>query len=194
VVFGSFNDLSKVAPVAIERWAEIMRQVPESRLIMKAWQLADAGACRGLSEQFSRRGIEPGRLTLRAHTINKREHLAMYGEVDIALDSMPRTGGTTTAEALYMGVPVISLAGQRFIERLSASMLQAVGLGELVADSGEDYISLAVRLAGDEARRRSLRAGLREQLLSSPLCDAEDLTRTLELTYRQLWRRWCEGG
>ena len=93
-----------------------------------------------------------------------------------------------------MGVPVISLAGQRFIERLSASMLQAVGLGELVADSVDDYISLAVRLAGDEPRRRSLRAGLRVQLLSSPLCDAEDLTRTLEMTYHRLWRRWCEGG
>ena len=92
-----------------------------------------------------------------------------------------------------MGVPVISLAGERFIERLSASMLQAVGLGELVADSAEDYIDRAVSLAADMSRRQALRAGLRARLESSPLCDAVDLTRALETAYRQVWRRWSGG-
>jgi len=194
LVFGSFNDLNKVAPVAIERWAEILRSIPDARLLMKAPQLADAGVRQRLGERITELGIDAERLILRAHTKDKHAHLAMYGEVDIALDSMPRTGGTTTAEALWMGVPVISLAGERFIERLSASLLHAVGLDDLVAEDVEGYIDRAVELAADQPRRQALRASLRQRLAASPLCDTQDLTRSLEAAYRDMWQRWCEGN
>jgi len=190
VTFGSFNDLSKISPEAVSRWSEILRQVPGSRLLLKAKQLADAGECEKWRSRFEAEGIDRARLELRARTASLGEHLGMYGEVDIALDAMPRTGGTTTAEALYMGVPVVSLAGQRFIERLSASMLVSVGLEELVAESEEEYIARAVALAGDDERRRALRSSLRERMLGSPLCDARGLAAALEQAYRQMW----DGG
>jgi len=193
VTFGSFSDLSKVSPVAVERWAEILKQVPGSRLLLKAKQLSDEGERRKWQERFVAQGIGAERLELRSRTESLEAHLEMYGEVDIALDSMPRTGGTTTAEALYMGVPVISLAGERFIERLSASMLEAVGLDELVATSSEDYIGKAIELAGDGARRTRLRHDLRGRMEASGLCDAAGLTRSLEQAYAQMWQQYLSG-
>jgi len=188
ITFGSFNDLSKVSGAAVRCWSEILKQVPGSRLLLKAKQLSDAGEQSKWRERFVAHGIEAERLILRARTESLAEHLALYGEVDIALDAMPRTGGTTTAEALYMGVPVISLAGERFIERLSASMLTAVELESLVVASEAAYIARAVSLAADRAGRRELRASLRERMLASPLCDAADLTRHLEQGYQKMWR------
>jgi predicted O-linked N-acetylglucosamine transferase (SPINDLY family) len=188
LTFGSFNDLSKIAPVAVERWSAILKQVPDAIFLLKARQLSDEGECRKWLQAFEQQGIDSRRILLRSRTESQPAHLAMYGEVDIALDAMPRTGGTTTAEALYMGVPVISLAGERFIERLSASMLAALGLEELIATSGEDYIDRAVALAGDAPRRQQLRATLRERMLASPLCDARGLAAALEQAYRDMWR------
>jgi protein O-GlcNAc transferase len=193
-VFGNFNDLSKAGPGSVEAWSEILRRVPESRLLLKAKQLGDGEQREAWWRRFEAEGIERGRIELRTQTKDKGEHLAMYGEVDIALDTMPRTGGATTAEALWMGVPVISLAGKRFIERLSASMLEAAGLDELVAGDVEGYIDRAVGLAGDEARRRDYRAGLRQRLQSSPLCDAAGLAQALEAAYHAMWQHWCEAG
>jgi len=194
LTFGSFNDLSKIAPVAVERWSEILRRVPDSRLLLKARQLSDETECRKWQERFAAQGIGAERLLLRARTESQAAHLALYGEVDIALDAMPRTGGTTTAEALYMGVPVISLAGERFIERLSASMLDAVGLTGCIAGSGDEYIEKAVALATDAVRRGELRANLRERMLASALCDARGLARALEQAYRAMWQRKCDTG
>jgi len=187
ITFGSFNDLSKVAPESLERWSEILRRVPDSRLLIKARQLADEVERNKLCGCFAFHGIEAERLILRSHTASQAEHLAMYGEVDIALDSMPRTGGTTTAEALWMGVPVISFAGHHFIERLSASMLNAVGLDALIASTPDEYIDKAVALAENEQRRKKLRMELRGCLESSSLCDAPGLSRLLESSYRDMW-------
>jgi protein O-GlcNAc transferase len=118
--------------------------------------------------------------------------------VDIALDTVPRTGGTTTADALWMGVPVLSLAGERFIERLSATMLAAIGRGELIASSEDEYLEKAIGLALDGTRRATLRKTLRADMAASPLCDATGLAASLESAYRAMWRRYlafdCNGN
>ena len=191
VTFGSFNDLSKVSEEAVVYWSEILQRVPGSRLLLKARQLAGEEERDAWGSRFERQGIDAERLIMRSKTAGRAEHLAMYGEVDIALDAMPRTGGATTAEALWMGVPVISLAGARYIERLSASMLNAVGLDELVAETGEDYVERAVALAADPVWRQELRAGLRGRMQGSALCDARGLAQALEAGYQDMWRQWC---
>jgi predicted O-linked N-acetylglucosamine transferase (SPINDLY family) len=190
LTFGSFNDLSKLGPRVVPVWSEILRRVPASQLLIKAQQLAADNERTRLLEAFAAEGIGPERLELRSYAANVTEHLAQYGEVDIALDAMPRTGGTTTAEALWMGVPVVSLAGRRFIERLSASMLEAVGLSELVSADEAGYIETAVALAAASSKRAVLRQALRSRMLSSPLCDAAGLAQALEEAYRHMWRRW----
>jgi len=191
ITFGSFNDLSKVSEEAVKCWSEILRRVPGSRLLMKARQLSGEQERAIWCARFEAHGIGAERLIMRSKTAGRAEHLAMYGEVDIALDSMPRTGGATTAEALWMGVPVISLAGARFIERLSASMLNAAGLDELIAATAEAYVEKAVALASASERRRELRRGLRQRMAASPLCDARGLAQGLEEAYRAMWSKWC---
>jgi predicted O-linked N-acetylglucosamine transferase (SPINDLY family) len=189
VTFGSFNDLSKVSAAAVACWSEILRRVPGSRLLIKARQLAGEEERNVWQARFEAQGVEAERLILRSRTESQREHLAMYGEVDIALDAIPRTGGATTAEALWMGVPVISLAGERFIERLSATMLGAVGLDGLVAATTAEYVEKAVVLAADAERLRELRQGLRARMQDSPLCDARGLAQALEAAYQAMWQR-----
>ena len=190
IVFGSFNQISKVSPEAIQLWACLLHEVGNSRLLIKSKQLADETVRLRLREQFAAHGIDGQRLDLRGQTPGYADHLAVYGEVDIALDTIPRTGGSTTADALWMGVPVVTLAGDRYIQRLSATMLNAVGLDDLVASTESEYIDKAVSLARDQARLRDLRATLRDRMAASPLCDARDLSRQLEHAYRQMWRAW----
>jgi len=190
VTFGSFNVLSKISPAAFALWSEILRATPEAQLMLKTKQLGDPVTRKFIQQQFANHGIGAERLILLSYTPSPQEHLATYGRVDIALDTIPRTGGSTTAEALWMGVPVISLAGERFIERLSASMLNAVGLDELIADSYEEYLAKAVALAADPQQLAQLRASLRERMAASPLCNAQGLAQTLESAYRNMWQQY----
>jgi len=187
VTFGCFNDLSKVSEAALELWIKILHKVPGSRLLLKARQLGDASLRLQLQQYFEQQGIAAERVELLPVTQKIRDHLLKYHEVDIALDTIPRTGGASTAEALWMGVPVVTLAGERYIERLSASMLTAVGLEELIASSSQEYIETAVELAQDIVKRATLRQGLRQQMTASALCDAKGLTQVLEQQYRQMW-------
>ena len=186
IVFGSFNQIAKTSPQAVRLWAQVLRAVPNSRLLIKTNQLADPAVRDQLRAQFQQQGIDPQRLILRQRTAAHRDHLATYGEVDIALDTVPRTGGSTTADALWMGVPIVSLAGPRFIQRLSASMLHAVGLEELVAHSEQRYVDTAVSLARDHQRRQQLRAALRQRMAQSPLCNARDLAHALEKAFADM--------
>ena len=117
------------------------------------------------------------------------EYLAMYSKVDIVLDPFPRTGGTTTAEALWMGVPVVTLAGQRYVERISACKLAAVGLNDLITYCREDYICKVVSLANDPARRAGLRTNLREIMTKSQLCNSDTLARAIETAYQSMWKQ-----
>ena len=189
VTFGSFNNISKLTAQVIETWAAILDAVPGSRLLLKTRALRDEGMCAEVRARFAAEGVAAERLELRGAT---PDYLAEYGEVDIALDPFPRTGGATTADALWMGVPVVTLAGERMIERQGASLLRAVGLGELIATDREDYIAKVVALARDDQRRTGLRAGLRARMAESELCDGRGLAAALETAYREMWQRYIE--
>jgi len=190
VVFGSFNHVLKISDRAIALWSRVLRAVPNSRFILKTESLASAAARADLSARFAAHGVEAKCLEMRGHTSGVAAHFATYGEVDIALDTLPRTGGTTTADALWMGVPVLSLAGERFIERLSATMLAAIGRSELIASSEDEYVAKAIDLARDSRRRKTLREVLRADMAASPLCNAPGLAASLESAYRAMWRRY----
>jgi len=142
-----------------------------------------------LVDRFASHGITQERLLLR-NGAPRDQYYATYAEVDIVLDPFPRTGGTTTAEALWMGVPVVTLAGQRYVERISASKLTAVGLEDLIADCEEHYIEKALSLAHDPIRRAELRTGLRNGMAKSSLCNGEDLARAMESAYKIMWARY----
>ncbi len=189
IVFGCFNELSKITPRTIRVWSQILQAIPTSRLLIKARQLSDKNERQRLINSFTEYGIYAKRLILRSLTASLREHMAVYGEVDITLDTMPRTGFTTTTEALWMGVPVITMPGERFIERVSGSMLQAIGMDEWVAESEQDYITKAVALAQDAPTRAALRQTQRARMAASSLCDGEDMALQLELCYRKLIRK-----
>ena len=188
ITFGSFNNFSKLNPQVAEVWSAILDRVPGSRLLLKSKALGDQGARQRARELFrGRDGVE-----LLARNPSVRQHLEIYGRVDIALDPFPYNGTTTTCEALWMGVPVVALAGRRHAGRASLSLLASLGLEELIAESVEDYARIAAGLAGDPARLRELRATLRRRMAESRLTDAQTFTRVLESAYRTMWRRWCE--
>ncbi len=192
VTFGSFNSLTKVNPDVVTTWAKILKAVPKSQLLLKSRALSDEPTRRRYFEMFERAGAEPARLRFSPWT-DKKAHLAFYGEVDIALDPFPYNGTTTTCEALWMGVPVVALAGDRHAARVSASLLRRVGLDDLIAANRSGYVELAARLAGDAARLAELRAAMRARLEASPLMDARGFARDVERAYREMWRAWCQS-
>ena len=193
ITFASFNNPSKLNAGVLKLWAEILKSVPASQLLLKFKNLYDQPTLRdrilgGLDEC----GVDVERVELASSLDSINEHLARYAEVDIALDPFPFNGATTTYQTLWMGVPVISLSGETFISRATGSVLHHVGLDELVAETSEDYVRVACDLAGDLTRLKELRSGLRDRVASSPLCNASAYTGHVEAAFRDMWRRWCE--
>jgi protein O-GlcNAc transferase len=180
ITFGSFNNLSKVTPEVIALWARVLLALPGSRILLKCSPLADAEVCARILEAFGAGGVTGERIELHPGDATPAGHLAQYGRVDIALDTFPYNGTTTTCEALWMGVPVVTLAGTRHAGRTGVSLLTNCGLEELVARSADQYLSIACQLAGDAEKLQGLRAGLRGMLGRSPLTDAAALTGELE--------------
>lgn len=172
VVFGSFNNLSKITSKVLEAWSSILHALPYARLVLKDRSFADESTLAYWMNFLEEHGVEPHRVLLLPYDISKRHHFARYGEIDIALDTFPYNGTTTTCEALWMGVPVITLSGDRHSSRVGASILSCVGLHELVAESPEEYIANAIDLVNSPDRLLSYRQTMRERLLASPLCDA----------------------
>ncbi|MGE0372450.1 MAG: tetratricopeptide repeat protein [Gammaproteobacteria bacterium] len=188
VTFGSMNKVAKVSEATLSAWSELLRRVPGARLVMAG---VPAGAAqRQIRERFAACGIEPGRLTLH-HKLPLREFRALHATIDIALDPWPFNGNTTTCEVLHLGLPVISLTGDRFSARFGYHLLKTIGLGELAGRDVADYIAIAEALAADLDRLEALRAGMRARLAASPLRDEAGLTRQLEAAYRDMWREWC---
>lgn len=183
--FGCFNNLLKINGAVVDLWSSLLAALHGSRLYLKTAQLGDAATCDGLAGAFAARGISPDRLRLEPAS-PRDELLVAYNEVDIALDPFPFGGGTTTLEALWMGVPVVSLRGDRFVGRVGDSVLTTLGLGDLVAADPAAYRDIALALARDTARLAALRRGLRQHLVRSPLCDARGFVRDLELAYRTM--------
>ncbi|GAB6094287.1 hypothetical protein JCM14469_05390 [Desulfatiferula olefinivorans] len=193
VTFGSFNNNSKIAPKVIATWAAILKRVPGSRLKLKARSLGDFETRKAVLEGFEDHGIPSERIWFEGYRVTLKEHFLLYGSVDIALDTFPYNGTTTTCEALWMGVPVIALAGDHHVSRVGQSILTHVGLTELIADSSEDYIERAVALARDPERLGALRSSLRGRMIDSPLLDANGFTAELEGAFRAMWRRRIDG-
>jgi protein O-GlcNAc transferase len=190
VTFGSYNRPIKITTAVLETWARILLAVPDSRLLLKPGRQDSDATRERLLEPLVRLGVDPTRVEmvpLSAHD----EHLVSFGQVDIQLDPFPQGGGITTAEGLLMAVPCVTLLGARLPGRVSASMLSAAGLDDLVAHGVEEYVEIAVRLAGNLDRLAHERATLRERLLASPTGNAALYTRAVEDAYRVLWRRWC---
>lgn len=191
VTFGSFNTLTKVGNPVLEIWAKILHAVPNSRLFLKAMAVGVPAAQERVWRRLEELGIARDRVTLMGETKGKSEHLATYSQIDIGLDPWPYNGTTTTVEAMYMGVPVVTIEGNNHVSRVGVSLLNNIGLPEHIAKDPEDYIRICVELAANEARRVELRSGLRQMVLSSPLCDHVGFTRRLEAHYRQAWMGWC---
>ena len=194
LTFGCFNNLDKITAPVIEAWAEILHGLPDSRLLLKTKSLGEPAVREHLLAAFGDRGIAAERLELRDWSATLAEHFAAYAEVDIALDPFPYNGTTTTCEALMMGVPVVALRGGRHASRVSFSILARLGLEGLSATEPEAYVERALALAARPDALAKLRAGLRQRLARSPLCDAERYARTLETAYRGMWRRRCSAA
>ena len=192
ITFGSFNNTAKINDDVLAAWAEILKAVPNSRLILKYVHMDAEGNRNRILDQFGARGVEQSRLTLEGKSPHS-ELLARYNDVDIALDTFPYTGGLTTCEALWMGVPAITKPGETFASRHSLSHLTNVGVPELVADDLPDYVSKAVELANDVSRLTGLRSGLRERMAKSALCDGEKFATDFTSAMRLIWHEWCSG-
>jgi predicted O-linked N-acetylglucosamine transferase (SPINDLY family) len=191
VTFGSFNNLAKVTPQVISLWSQILAALPNSRLLLKNLALRDEGVRTRYLELLAGHGIERDRIHLAEHKDSPQDHLNDYANVDIGLDTFPYNGTTTTCEALWMGVPVITLAGRTHVARVGVSLLSAVGLEPLIATTPEDYVAKAITLASHLEQLAQMRSTLRQYVAASSLCDGPTFVRELEDTYRQLWQRWC---
>jgi protein O-GlcNAc transferase len=189
ITFGCFQRLDKVGEDLLPAWARILAALPGARLSLACKQLGDPALAAQFAERLQRHGIDPARVTMRGPAPSRDEYLARYAEVDVMLDSFPYPGVTTTCEALWMGVPTITLAGDTLLSRQGAGVLTAAGLGDWVVTSVADYIDKAVALAGDVPKLAALRAGLREQVSTSPLFDAQRFARNFE---DALWGMWQE--
>jgi predicted O-linked N-acetylglucosamine transferase (SPINDLY family) len=190
ITFGSCNNVLKLNKRVIDLWSRLLLAIPQARLVLRHGFLSVAAVREEFARQFADSGLAADRLDLRPGT-DRAGLLATYNDIDIALDPFPYGGGTTTVEALWMGVPVINLHGDRFCGRVSESMLTTVGLPGLVAPDAAAYVATASALAADLASLAALRGQLRAMVVGSPLCDADRFTRNLESAYRSMWRRWC---
>ena len=194
VTFGSFNNLAKINPAVIDIWSAVLCRVPGARLLLKAKSLADTRTREHLLAGFARHGVDAGRIVLVSARATTAEHLAGYRQVDIGLDSFPYNGTTTTCEALWMGVPVVTWRGDRHSARVGASILGQVGLADLVAEDGSDYVARCTNLAGNLGRLIELRDGLRAILAASPLCDAAGFARRFEAALITAWQAAVTGA
>ncbi len=191
--FCSFNNPSKITPQVVAVWAKILRSVPQSRLILQYRGLGDETVRGRYTALFAECGVNSRQLDLRAPA-PYAEYLATYGQVDIALDPFPFAGGTITCEALWMGVPVVTCPGETFASRHGLSHLSNIGINETIAHDLDEYVEIAVSLARDLPRLSTLRAGLRERMAASPLCDGKRFAMDLAALLRAAWRQDCASA
>jgi protein O-GlcNAc transferase len=192
LTFASFNTFAKVTDEAIGAWAAILGAVPGSRLLVKNAAMKDAWLAERFADRFARAGGDPARLETMGETPTAAAHMALYGRVDIALDTFPYNGTTTTLEAAWMGVPAVTVEGDAHVSRVGVSLLRNLGLDDLIGAGVDGYVRSAVSLAGDADRRRALRDDLRGRVRAR-LCDFDAFVPTLEDAYRGMWARATAG-
>ena len=188
ITFGSMNNTAKVSPETVAAWGEILRAIPDSRLMMTT--VPEGSARTSLMRRFADNGVHPDRITLHGK-LPIEQFRALEHEIDIALDPFPYNGTTTTCETLSMGIPVITLIGNASVSRSGYALLKAIGLLELCANTQAEYVNIAAGLANDRARLAELHRTLRRRFERSPLRDESGFTRDVEDAYRDMWRRWC---
>jgi predicted O-linked N-acetylglucosamine transferase (SPINDLY family) len=193
VTFGGFNNFAKVNEFVVSLWSKVLHAVPRSRLLLKSPQLRDAAFRDAVWNRFGVQGIDSDRLILRPPA-PRGQYLATFNEVDIALDTYPYPGITTTVESLWMGVPVVTLAGESFKSRQGLGLLTNAGLPECVAATDEQFVEIAQRLAADSSRLADIRQSLRSALQASPVFDASRFSRDFEAAIRGMWREWCRSA
>ena len=190
VTFGCFNNYSKVTDAMLLLWWQLLLDVPGARLLLKSRLFGSEEGCSLAVERFERLGLDASRIELRGFS---SDYLAEYADMDIALDTAPYTGGLTTCEALYMGVPVVTLKGGTHGARFGASLLENAGLAELVAKSEREYAEIAKLLASSPETLQMLREKQRDMLLASPLMNFRQYVQEVEAAYEEVWRRWEDG-
>ncbi len=193
IAFGSFNNPAKINQDVVRLWAEILRAVPTASLTVKYHTLTNASAADIVAQQFESHGIERSRLSILGNTTTQ-DHLAAYDGIDIAFDPFPYSGTMTTLDALWKGVPVICIDGDRWQSRTTAGILKTVGLPQLVARDAADYVEKAIALSENPHQLRALRHGMRDRMRASPLMDAHGFGRALGTNLRRIWQEWCRRG
>ena len=191
VTFGCFNNFAKVSDSTLRGWAQILAAVPQSRLLLKGHGLAEPALAAALRGRLAVLGVGEERVELLGRTASIAGHLALYARVDVALDTFPYHGTTTTCEALWMGVPVVTLAGDRHASRVGVSLLTALGRREWIAQDWGGYNAIAVALANDAAGRAGLRTTLRDEMRRSALLDHAGQAARFGAAVRECWRHWC---
>lgn len=186
VTYGSFNNAIKISDETIHLWSQVLNADPGARLLLKSKQFSGEGVVEACRARFAEQGVAPTRIDFEGPTHGAREHLASYGKIDIALDTFPYHGTTTTCEALWMGVPVVTLVGELHAARVGCTILRAVGLDALATPTPEGFVAMALALPEDFSRLSELRRNLRTRLECSPLFDRFRLTRGLEQAYRRM--------
>lgn len=190
VTFGCFNNLAKITPVVVATWARVLQAAPGARLVVKAHQFGEAATRERIAAAFAGHGVATDRVELRAGSPH-RALLAQYGDIDVVLDPFPYSGGLTTCEALWMGVPTVTVPGETFASRHSASHLSNVGLQDWVVPDLDGYVERAVAAASAVDELAELRRGLRARVRASPLCDGARFGRNLGAALRAAWHDWC---
>jgi predicted O-linked N-acetylglucosamine transferase (SPINDLY family) len=189
--FGCFNNLGKISDSTLRLWGRILTAVPDARLLLKGRGLGDETVRGKYRERFAGCGLPPDRVDFAERTADTAGHLGLYQQVDVALDTFPYHGTTTTCESLWMGVPVVTLMGERHASRVSASLLHAIGRPDWVGASPEDYVRIATELAANRARLGEIRGGLRAEMQRSTLMDHTGQSARFSAALRQCWREWC---
>jgi len=193
VTFGCANNLNKLSDGTVAVWAQILTAVPNSRLSLRSAPLADSIIAERTRTRFAAHGVDLDRIELEPAIRDYGQHLAAYNRVDIALDPFPYAGGTTTVESLWMGVPVLTLKGDRYVAHMGENILHHMEMQDWIAETTDQYVSKAVAFADDPDALSDLRAKLRDRLVVSPLCDASRFARHFEQALQGMWKIWCES-
>ena len=192
ITFGSFNNTSKVTEEVIRVWSRILKEIPDSKIILKSLQLADENVCKRYMDEFIKNGCFSSQVKLISYCSNLQEHFKLYENIDIGLDPFPYNGTTTTFEALWMGVPVLTLEGDRHCGRVGFSILKGLGMNDFIAGDIDDYVSRAVSISADIDRLELIRKELRPRLKKSDFCNKEKFALKFEEGLTSIWEQWCD--